>query len=106
MQILDDIPAFYYGTSPNKFFDYLSAGLPVFCNYPGWVSEMITEYECGFVSKPGNAMHFADTIMEILQQRDNLHALGNNALRLAKSKFNRSELAKDWMAWVLYERKR
>ncbi|MFW1503924.1 glycosyltransferase family 4 protein, partial [Vibrio parahaemolyticus] len=27
MQVLANIPAFYYGTSPNKFFDYISAGL-------------------------------------------------------------------------------
>jgi hypothetical protein len=26
MQILANVPAFYYGTSPNKFFDYISAG--------------------------------------------------------------------------------
>ncbi|HBH37855.1 MAG TPA: glycosyltransferase WbuB, partial [Curvibacter sp.] len=35
MQILDNVPAFYYGTSPNKFFDYIAAGLPVLNNYPG-----------------------------------------------------------------------
>ncbi|WP_447503053.1 glycosyltransferase, partial [Acinetobacter pittii] len=29
LQILANVPAFYYGTSPNKFFDYISAGLPV-----------------------------------------------------------------------------
>ena len=29
LQILRNVPAFYYGTSPNKFFDYLAAGLPV-----------------------------------------------------------------------------
>lgn len=29
MQILANVPAFYYGTSPNKFFDYIASGLPV-----------------------------------------------------------------------------
>lgn len=38
LQILANVPAFYYGTSPNKFFDYIAAGLPVLNNYPGWLS--------------------------------------------------------------------
>ena len=48
MQILANVPAFYFGTSPNKFFDYLASGLPVLNNYPGWLAEMINEYECGY----------------------------------------------------------
>ena len=47
LQILANVPAFYYGTSPNKFFDYISAGLPVLNNYPGWISEIIIENNCG-----------------------------------------------------------
>ena len=41
LQILQDVPAFYNGTSPNKFFDYISAGLPVLNNYPGWIARLI-----------------------------------------------------------------
>jgi hypothetical protein len=37
LQILANVPAFYYGTSPNKFFDYIAAELPVLNNYPGWL---------------------------------------------------------------------
>ena len=48
LQILANVPVFYYGTSLNKFFDYISAGLPVLNNYPGWLSELITENDCGF----------------------------------------------------------
>ena len=32
---LKNLPAFQYGTSPNKFFDYIASGLPVINNYPG-----------------------------------------------------------------------
>ena len=38
LMTLKDVPAFYYGTSPNKFFDYVSSGLPVLNNYPGVAS--------------------------------------------------------------------
>src|SRR5690606_18982018 len=44
LQILANVPAFYYGTSPNKFFDYLAAGLPVLTIYPGWVADLIEEH--------------------------------------------------------------
>jgi len=46
LQILDNVPAFYDGTSPNKFFDYLSAGLPVLINYPGWLANLVREHIC------------------------------------------------------------
>ena len=38
LMVLANVPAFYYGTSPNKFFDYISSGLPVLNNYPGWLA--------------------------------------------------------------------
>eukprot|EP01041_Mallomonas_annulata_P031441 gene31441-53749_t len=41
LQILADVPAFYRGTSPNKFFDYISSGIPVINNYPGWLAELV-----------------------------------------------------------------
>ena len=53
LMILENIPAFYYGTSPNKFFDYISLGLPVLNNYPGWLAEMIIESNCGIAVAPG-----------------------------------------------------
>jgi lipopolysaccharide/colanic/teichoic acid biosynthesis glycosyltransferase len=34
LQILTNIPAFYYGASPNKFFDYISAGTLTMMNDP------------------------------------------------------------------------
>ena len=45
---LQNIPEFQYGTSPNKFFDYISAGLPVIVNHPGWVANMLSDANCGF----------------------------------------------------------
>ncbi len=47
LMILANVPAFYYGTSPNKFFDYLASGLPVLVNYPGWMAEMVTAQGAG-----------------------------------------------------------
>lgn len=54
MQLLANVPAFYYGTSPNKFFDYISSGLPVVNNYPGWLADMIQDTQCGIAVPPEN----------------------------------------------------
>jgi glycosyltransferase involved in cell wall biosynthesis len=69
MQLLANIPAFYYGTSPNKFFDYISVGLPVLNNYPGWISELITQYNCGITVSPDNPEVFADSLMKLEKEK-------------------------------------
>ena len=59
LMVLANVPAFYYGTSPNKFFDYISSGLPVLNNYPGWLADMIKENHLGVVVTPNDANSFA-----------------------------------------------
>ncbi len=96
LQILTNIPAFYYGTSPNKFFDYISSGLPVLNNYPGWLADMIKKHQCGFSIPPVNAIAFADVLESASVDRDKLKLMGRNALILAEKKFDRNELSKQF----------
>jgi glycosyltransferase involved in cell wall biosynthesis len=100
LQILADVPAFYYGTSPNKFFDYIAAGLPVLNNYPGWLAEMITEHRCGFVVPPGNPVAFADALEQAASDRSALKAMGQRGRVLAEAQFDRIKLADCWVDWV------
>ncbi|MEO5972535.1 MAG: glycosyltransferase, partial [Sphingomicrobium sp.] len=100
MQILANVPAFYYGTSPNKFFDYIAAGLPVLNNYPGWLAEMIAEAECGFAVPPDDPHAFADALKAAANDRGALNRMGANAARLAEQRFDRAILADQWVAWV------
>lgn len=100
LQILADVPAFYNGTSPNKFFDYLSAGLPVINNYPGWIAELIETHECGFAVSPGNADALADVLVAAAEQRSRLQRMGKNARALAEREFDRSMLSDTWVNWV------
>ena len=64
LMVLSDVPAFYYGTSPNKFFDYISSGLAVLNNYPGWLADMIQENKLGLVVAPNNANAFCRRLDE------------------------------------------
>nr|WP_278986416.1 glycosyltransferase family 4 protein [Plesiomonas shigelloides] len=100
MQVLANIPAFYYGTSPNKFFDYISAGLPVINNYPGWLAEMIDKKQCGFAVEPESPEAFADALEKAADNRQMLIEMGLRARQLAESQFNRQLLADKWVDWV------
>lgn len=100
MQILANIPAFYYGTSPNKFFDYIAAGLPVLNNYPGWLAETIKRSGCGFAVPPDDPAAFADALEKAADDRESLKVMGRNGRRLAEAEFDRIRLADRWVDWV------
>ena len=100
MQILADVPAFYYGTSPNKFFDYIAAGLPVLTNYPGWLADMIHEHDCGYAVPPRDPEAFADALENAAANRDALQTKGERALALARARFDRGELVEQFVDWL------
>lgn len=100
MQILANVPAFYYGTSPNKFFDYIAAGLPVLNNYPGWLADMIGESRCGYAVPADDAAAFADALVHAAEHRQALRGMGERALALARARFDRASLAADFVVWL------
>ena len=100
LQLLADVPAFYYGTSPNKFFDYIAAGLPVLTNYPGWVADLIAERTCGVAVPPGDPEAFADALVHLADTPERLPAMGANAAALARERFDRPMLADTWVDFV------
>lgn len=101
LQLLANVPAFYYGTSPNKFFDYISAGLPVLNNYPGWLADMITEHECGYSIAAEDPIAFADALENAASDKNKLIEMGTKSANLARAKFDRNLLSKDWIKWVV-----
>jgi glycosyltransferase involved in cell wall biosynthesis len=101
LQLLANVSAFYYGTSPNKFFDYIASGLPVLINYPGWLAQEIEQQQCGFAVPPDDPEAFADALEYAADNRDKLKQMGVNASQLAKEKFNRKKLADIWVKWLV-----
>ena len=93
LMVLKDVPAFYRGTSPNKFFDYVAAGIPVVNNYPGWLAGLITDHQCGVVVPPGDPVAFADALQRLAADPALRAHQGANARRLAESQFSRDQLA-------------
>ena len=93
LMILANIPAFYYGTSPNKFFDYIASGLPVLNNYPGWLAELIEKNKCGIAVPPDRPELFADALIKLADSPDLRREMGRNARILAEKQFDRKILA-------------
>jgi glycosyltransferase involved in cell wall biosynthesis len=97
LMILANMPAFYYGTSPNKFFDYLAAGLPILNNYPGWLADMISANACGLVVPPRQPKVFAEALCQLADYPERRREMGHNARRLAEAQFGRKRLATDFV---------
>lgn len=93
LMILANVPAFYYGTSPNKFFDYLASALPVLVNYPGWMAEMVTAQSAGLVVPPQDPASFADALTRMADDRDATATMGQRGRDFAQQAFLREKLA-------------
>jgi len=100
LMVLKNVPAFYYGTSPNKFFDYIASGLPVINNYPGWLADMIHENKCGEVVPPDNPVAFADAMEKLADDPHLRQTYGFNARILAEKSFSRENLANKFVDFL------
>jgi glycosyltransferase involved in cell wall biosynthesis len=100
LQVLANVPAFYDGTSPNKFFDYIAAGLPVLNNYPGWLAVQIEAERCGFAVPPGDAEAFADALEAAAADRGALAEMGKRSSALARHEFDRDAAGERFVAFL------
>lgn len=100
LMILANVPAFYYGTSPNKFFDYLAAGIPVVNNYPGWLAELITNGRRGIAVPPEDPVKLANALVFLADNPDRRAEKGRNARRLAEEEFSRGKLSGEFVEFL------
>jgi glycosyltransferase involved in cell wall biosynthesis len=98
--ILADVPAFSYGTSPNKFFDYIASGLPVIVNHNGWVADLLKTNYCGFAVDPKSPEDFAEKLIELSLDAKLCRELGVNSRSLAEREFSRDDLTNKWIDFI------
>jgi glycosyltransferase involved in cell wall biosynthesis len=79
--------------SANKFFDYLSAGLPVLINYGGWQASVLAQYDCGISAPAGNPEALAKAMQQLAADRKKSSEMGLNARLLALRLYDRKMLA-------------
>lgn len=73
---------------PNKFFEILSAGLPLIAsNLPHW-SKFIQQYECGTVVSPSDPCAIAVAIQSIVSQPDKAEEMGRRGQRTVIDDYN------------------
>jgi glycosyltransferase involved in cell wall biosynthesis len=100
MMILADVPAFSYGTSPNKFFDYIACGLPVIVNHYGWVADLLKQNYCGFAVDPKRPQDFAGRLIELSLNAKLCLEFGLNSRALAEREFSRDDLTNKWIDFI------
>ncbi len=93
LMILANVEGFQYGTSPNKFFDYISAGLPVIVNYPGWLAELVTERKSGLAVPPEEPGPFVEAVLELKSNPILVREMGKRARELARNEFSLEQLS-------------
>lgn len=80
-------------SSPNKMFDSFAAGTPVIQTTQGWIKEMFEKERCGITVPPDDPEAMADAIELLADNPELREDMGRNAFRLAKTKFERRQLA-------------
>lgn len=65
LMVLRDAPLFAWGVSPNKLFDYFAASLPVVCNVPGDVADMVRDAGAGEQASDPSATALATAIRRL-----------------------------------------
>ena len=70
-------------------YDYISSGLPVLNNYPGWIADIISKYNLGIVVRPNKPEEFADALIEISKNDSLVREMSKNSRRAAEELFSR-----------------
>ncbi len=78
----------------NKFFDSISAGKPVACNFSGFQSELAVEHGIGLIMPPENPERGASQLIEKLNDTAWINRSALRARELASCDFSRDRLAK------------
>jgi len=81
---------------PNKFMDYLAAGLPVLVNFRGEAGWICEREHCGVVVPPEDPRAMADAIRQLARDPERSRAIGRRAARVAAEQFDRARLVEDF----------
>jgi glycosyltransferase involved in cell wall biosynthesis len=79
--------------SPNKMFDAFAAGTPIIQSTRGWIRGLVAEERCGMNVPPEDPEALADAVEKVCRDDALYLELSANALRLARTRFDRDLLA-------------
>ncbi len=85
--------------SPNKLFDALAAGKPVLMNLRGWHTGLLEAEGAGWYVPPDQPEAFWNRMEVLLACPMTLEAAGIRARHLAETRFSRTQLSAQFVAW-------
>ena len=78
----------YIESLPIKLFEYMLAGIPVVAsNFPNWCN-IITTHNCGVMVDPNNPMEIADACIQLINNPDIAHEMGQNGQNAVLKYYN------------------
>lgn len=82
---------------PNKVFDYMSCAKPILLGIDGVARELVENSKSGFYVDPENAQEFKTKILELYNNPELAHTLGENGSQFVKESFSRESLAEKYV---------
>ena len=87
-------------SSPNKFFESLSAGVPVIQNTNGWMKDFLNMHQVGFTISPEDPDGLADLIDRLAEDSQGLKEMGVRSLQISKLEFDKNRLAQKMLSSI------
>lgn len=81
-------PTYRETASPNKFYDYIAASLPIIFNFQGPLKNLILEKRAGYYVDYQSPEELSDVLLHISQNKEEALKFGRNARLLAEEKFD------------------
>jgi len=74
--------------TPNKLFEYMSAGIPVIASDFPFIREVVAEADCGLLVQPDDIAQIASAMAHLLHHPHDAARMGENGLRATRERYN------------------
>jgi glycosyltransferase involved in cell wall biosynthesis len=81
---------------PNKFFDYLAAALPTITNNPAELWDYLQQASAGVLVDDRHPVQLVEALRDLRDHPQQAREMGQRALELAQSEFDRDILHRQW----------
>ena len=81
---------------PNKFLDYLAAGIPALVNFRGEAASICEQEGCGVAVPPDDPVAMAEAIRRLARDPARARSMGERARETAVRRFDRARLVEDF----------
>jgi glycosyltransferase involved in cell wall biosynthesis len=74
--------------TPNKLFEYMSAGIPVIASDFPFIREVVEHADCGLLVQPDDIGQISSAMAHILHHPEEAARMGENGFRAARERYN------------------